>query len=116
MSIRKISKLTLVLSVFIVYNYLLVIKKREGVINLPIIIKAKKNQSTGDIIRQFKKASAGAGTVQIVKDRRYFAKPSRLKATATAERSRLKKRAHSLKKRKNVSPNALARIQQRLGA
>lgn len=85
-------------------------------IYLPIIIKAKKNQSTGDIIRQFKKASASAGTVQIVKDRRYFAKPSRIKADLTADRSRLKKRARSLKNRKNVSPTALVRINQRLGA
>ncbi|HNV45016.1 30S ribosomal protein S21 [Candidatus Woesebacteria bacterium] len=85
-------------------------------INLPVIIKAKKNQSTADVIRQFKKASASAGTVQIAKDRRYFAKPSRIKADKTAERSRLKKRAQSLKKRKNVSPAAIARIQQRLGS
>ncbi|MFA6813971.1 MAG: 30S ribosomal protein S21 [Candidatus Pacebacteria bacterium] len=85
-------------------------------INLPVIIKAKKNQSTGDVIRQFKKASASAGTVQIAKDRRYFTKPSRIKADRTAERSRLKKRSRSLKNRKNVSPSAIARIQQRLGS
>jgi len=86
------------------------------VISLPVIIKAKKNQSTNDVIRQFKKASASAGTVQIAKDRRYFAKPSRIKADSTAERSRLKKRSQSLKKRKNVSPVAIAKIQQRLGS
>ncbi len=93
-----------------------IVNSREGVISLPVIIKAKKNQSTGDVIRQFKKAIAVAGVVQIAKDRRYFAKPSRIKADVTADKSRLKKRAQSLKKRKNVSKTAIAKIQQRLGA
>lgn len=83
---------------------------------MPIIIKAKKNQSTGDVLRQFKKAVANAGVVQIAKDRRYFAKPSRIKAAATAEHSRLKRRARSLKKTKNISPIAIMKIQQRLGS
>ena len=85
-------------------------------ISLPIIIRAKKNQSTNDVIRQFKKAIANAGVVQIAKDRRYFAKPSRVKATGVAERSRLKRRARSLKKTKNISPIAIRKIQQRLGS
>ena len=85
-------------------------------IALPIIIKAKKNQSTGDVIRQFKKAVAGSGVVQIAKDRRYFQKPSRIKSTQVAERSRLKRRSRSLKKTKNISPVAIRKIQQRLGS
>lgn len=83
---------------------------------LPIIIKAKKNQSTSDIIRQFKKVVAGAGVVQVAKDRRFFQKPSRIKASKVAERSRLKRRARSLKKMKNISPVAISKIQQRLGS
>lgn len=83
---------------------------------LPIIIKAKKNQSSSDLIRQFKKAVAASGIVQIVKDRRYFQKPSRVKATKTAEMSRLKRRAHSLSKTKNISPLTIAKIRARLGA
>ena len=83
---------------------------------MPIIIKAKKNQSTSDIIRQFKKVVAGAGVVQVAKDRRFFQKPSRIKASKVAERSRLKRRARSLKKMKNISPVAISKIQQRLGS
>jgi ribosomal protein S21 len=86
------------------------------VIFLPIIIKAKKNQSTSDVIRQFKKVVAGAGVVQVAKDRRFFQKPSRIKASKVAERSRLKRRARSLKKMKNISPVAISKIQQRLGS
>lgn len=83
---------------------------------LPIVIRAKKNQSTSDLIRQFKKAVAATGVVQIVKDRRYFQKPSKIKSLKTAEHSRLKKRAHSLKKTKNISPIAIAKIRARLGS
>lgn len=68
------------------------------------------------MIRQFKKAVSMAGVVQIAKDRRYFQKPSRLKSIKTAEHSRLKRRAHSLKKMKNISPTTIAKIQQRLGS
>lgn len=82
---------------------------------MPIVIKAKKSDSTNDVIRRFKKAVAATGIVQIVKDRRYFRKPSKIKSTITANNNRLKRRARSLKNRKNVSPAALVRINQKLG-
>jgi ribosomal protein S21 len=83
---------------------------------LPIVIRAKKNQSTSDLIRQFKKAVVATGVVQIVKDRRYFQKPSKIKSLKTAELSRLKKRAHSLGKTKNISALTIAKIRARLGS
>lgn len=82
---------------------------------MPIIVKAKKSESTNDLIRKFKKLTAAADIVQIVKDRRYFQKPSKVKSTKTAESSRLEKRARSLKRTKNISPQVLAKINQRLG-
>jgi ribosomal protein S21 len=82
---------------------------------LPIIVKAKKSESTNDLIRKFKKLTAAADVVQIVKDRRYFQKPSKVKSMKTSENSRLEKRARSLKRMKNISPQVLAKINQRLG-
>jgi len=82
---------------------------------MAIVIKAKKSDSTNDLIRRFKKAVAATGIVQIVKDRRYFKKPSKVKSERTATNNRLKRRARTLKKRKNVSPAALVRINQKLG-
>ena len=81
---------------------------------LPIIIKAQANDSTSDVIKRFKKASIATDIVQIVKDRRYYRKPSRLRAVHTIEMIRLRKRARSLKKLKNISPQVLARIAERL--
>ncbi|HAZ73158.1 bS21 family ribosomal protein [Patescibacteria group bacterium] len=83
---------------------------------MPIVIRAKKNQSTSDLIRQFKKAVAATGLVQIVKDRRYFQKPSKIKSLKTAENSRLRKRAHSLRKTKNISALTISKIRARLGS
>lgn len=81
---------------------------------MPIIVKAKKNESFNDLFKRFKKKVIVSDIVQKVKDRRYHQKPSRLKATKTAERSRLKKRLHSLKKTKNISPIAIGKIVERM--
>lgn len=82
---------------------------------MPLIVKAKKNQSANDLIRQFKKVSLISGIVDLVKDRRYFQKPSKKRAIKKIEKIRLQKRARSLKRMKNISPQVLSRINERLG-
>lgn len=82
---------------------------------LPVIVKAKKNQSTNDLIRQFKKVSIASGIVDLVKERRFFQKPSKKRAIKKIEKNRLQKRARSLKKMKNISPQVISRINERLG-
>ncbi len=83
---------------------------------MPIIIKAQANDSTGDVTKRFKKASITTDIVQMVKDRRYYQKPSKIRAVRKIEMSRLRKRARSLKKLKNISPQVLTRINERLSA
>lgn len=82
---------------------------------MAIVVRAKKSDSTNDVIRKFKKASVASGIVQKIKDSRYFRKPSQIRAEKTATRSRLKRRARSLKKMKNISPQVIARINLKLG-
>ena len=82
---------------------------------MPIIVKAKKNQSANDLIRQFKKVSIASGIVDLIKDRRFFQKPSKKRAIKKIEKNRLQKRARSLKKMKNISPQVITRINDRLG-
>lgn len=81
---------------------------------MPIIIKAQGNESTNDLIKKFKKATIATDVVQIVKDRRYYQKPSRIKAVRKIQVNRLRKRARSLKKMKNISPQVLVRIAEKL--
>lgn len=83
---------------------------------MPIIIKAQGSDNTNDLIKKFKKATASADVVQIVKDRRYYQKPALKRAKHKIEMSRLRKRARSLKKMKNISPQVLTRINERLSA
>lgn len=82
---------------------------------MAIVVRAKKGDSTNDVIRKFKKASVASGIVQKVRDNRYYRKPSKIKAEKTATRSRLKRRARSLKKMKNISSQVISRINQKLG-
>lgn len=81
---------------------------------MPIVVRAKKNQSIGDLIKTFKKMVAMSDVVQIVKDRRFYIKPSQIKAAKVTEFSRLRRRSRSLKKMKNVSPQVVSRINDRL--
>lgn len=83
---------------------------------MPIIIKAQGNDSTNDLIKKFKKVTIATDIVQTVKDRRYYQKPSKVRAARTIEIKRLQKRARSLKKMKNVSPQVIARIQERISS
>lgn len=77
---------------------------------MPIIVKAKGNDSTSDVIRKFKKTVAATDIVQKVKDRSFFQKPSQVKKVKKDEKRRSKKRLQSLKKMKNVSSERLDRL------
>ncbi len=81
---------------------------------MPIVVKASGSESTHDVIKKFKKAAADSDIVQRSKNRRFFQKPSQLRAVKKTEMRRLKKRSRALKKQKNVSPASLVRIHERL--
>jgi ribosomal protein S21 len=83
---------------------------------MPIIIKPHGNDSTGDLIKRFKKAVITTDVVQKAKDRRYYKKPSQVRAERTIERLRLQKRTRSLKKMKNISPQVIARLEERISS
>jgi len=84
------------------------------VILLPIIVKARGNDSTSDLIRKFKKIVAGADIVQKVKDRTYYQKPSQEKQVRKNELRRAHKRLRSLKRSKNVAAEDIERLVQAL--
>jgi ribosomal protein S21 len=74
----------------------------RGCFFLPIIIKARNDDSSGDIVKKFKKIVAAADIVQIVKDRRYYQKPSEKRTIIMNEYRRTEKRARIFKKMKNI--------------
>lgn len=81
---------------------------------MPIVVKADSNDSTGDVIRKFKKAAAATNVVQIAKDRRYHQKPSKLRAQKKIEKNRLRRKMRSLKKTKNISAESIERLKERI--
>lgn len=81
---------------------------------MPIIIKAKQGDSTHDVIKKFKKAVAASDIVTKARDRRFFKKPSAVRTEKKSEKRRLRKRAQSLKKMKNISAEVMQKINERL--
>ncbi len=81
---------------------------------MAIIVKAQGSDNTNDVIKKFKKAIATTDIVQKAKDRRYFKKPSQVRAEKKIQMTRLRRRARVLKRTKNISPAALQRINERL--
>ena len=83
---------------------------------MPIIVKAQGSDSTLDVIKKFKKATAGSNVIVDARERAYYRKPSQVRAVKKIEMKRLRKRSRSLKKMKNISPQAIQRINDRLSA
>lgn len=81
---------------------------------MPIIIKAQKGDSSGSLVRKFKKAVSAMDIVQRARDRRYHKKPSTLKAERLSEKRHLRKRLKTLKRMKNVSPQSLDRLREKI--
>ena len=81
---------------------------------MPVIIKAKKNENTGSLMRRFKKTISALEIVQNARDRRYFKKPSTLKAELKSEKRHLRKKLKTLKKMKNVPARSLQSLREKI--
>ncbi len=81
---------------------------------MPIVIKAQKGDSTRDLIRQFKKATAATDIVNKVKDRRFYIKRAQEMNVLKSQKRRLKNKIRSLKKMKNISPRVIEYLTERL--
>ena len=79
---------------------------------MPVIVKAKARDNTNDLIRRFKKATTATDVVQQAKDRRFYTKPSQVRAQIKNDLRRGKKRRLSIKRMKNVPVRMLPRQQQ----
>lgn len=81
---------------------------------MPIIIKAKSKDNNNSLIREFKKITAITDIVQKVRDRRYFQKPSQVKAVKKIAKNRLQRKIRVLKHTKNISMDVIDRMTARL--
>lgn len=83
---------------------------------MPIIVKAKKGDSASNLIRKFKKLVSASEIVQKTRDRRYFKKPSTLKAERLSEKRHLRKKLKTLKKMKNVPSRSLESLRSKINS
>ncbi len=81
---------------------------------MAIVIKANKDDSTGKLIRRFKKAVKAEDIVQKAKDRRYYQKPATIRARRKSKKRHLRKKLKTLKKMKNVSPKSIKHLKQKI--
>lgn len=63
---------------------------------MPVVVKAKKNQSTGDVIKQFKRLTIIANVQDIAKNRQFHMKPALKKNIKNNELKRQRRRAKRL--------------------
>lgn len=65
---------------------------------MPIVIRAKKNDNTGDVIKKFKKIVAVAEVLENAKNREFHFKPSAIKNIKMNELKRQKRRMRLIQK------------------
>lgn len=63
---------------------------------MPIVIRAKKSDSTSDVIKRFKKLVTIANVLDIARSREFHFKPSALKNIRLNELKRQKRRAKKI--------------------
>ncbi|MBD3250770.1 MAG: 30S ribosomal protein S21 [Candidatus Pacebacteria bacterium] len=83
---------------------------------MAVIVKAKKGDSAGSLIRRFKKAVSAQDIVRRARDRRYHKKPSQIKAERLSEKRHLRKRLKTLKRMKNISPESLKNLREKINS
>lgn len=60
---------------------------------MPTIVKAKKDEPAGSVIRRFKKQVMQDGVLKDIKKKEYYVKPSQLRKEKKKEWERQKRRA-----------------------
>ena len=83
---------------------------------MTIVVKNRGNESVNDMIKRFKKISVAMDIQTQVKDRQYHLKPSQVRKNNNNDNRRLRRRLRGLKKMKNISPEIIARMHEKLSS
>lgn len=90
--------------------------REGGEIIMSIIVKNRGNESVNDLIKRFKKISVSLDINTLVRDRQYHLKPSQVRKNAVNDNRRLRRRLRGLKKMKNISPDIITRMHDKLSS
>lgn len=83
---------------------------------MSIVVKNRGNESVNDLIKRFKKISVSLDVNTLVRDRQYHLKPSQVRKNAVNDNRRLRRRLRGLKKMKNISPDIITRMHDKLSS
>ncbi|MCL2110169.1 bS21 family ribosomal protein [Microgenomates group bacterium] len=81
---------------------------------MAIVIKARPGDSTGDLVKRFKKAVTSSNMLVKVKDRQFHQRPSQARKMAGNDMRRLARRLRGLKKMKNIDPEIISRMTDKI--
>jgi ribosomal protein S21 len=81
---------------------------------MTIVVKNRGSENVNDLIKRFKKISIALDVQQLVKDRQFYLKPSQVRKNNVNDNRRLRRRLRGLKKMKNISPDIINRMHDKL--
>ena len=81
---------------------------------MSIIVKNRGNEPVNDLIKRFKKISVAMDVQTQVKERQYHLRPSQVRKNNKNDNRRLRRRLRGLKKMKNISPDIIHRMHEKL--
>jgi ribosomal protein S21 len=81
---------------------------------MTIVVRNRGSEPANELVKRFKKISVALDVQQLVKDRQYFLKPSQIRKNNKNDNRRLRRRLRGLKKMKNMSPEIIVRMNDKL--
>lgn len=81
---------------------------------MSIVVKNRGGEPVNELIKRFKKISIALDVQTLVKDRQYHLRPSQVKKNLKNDNRRLRRRLRGLKKMKNISPDIISRMSDKL--
>ena len=83
---------------------------------MTIVVKNLGSETVGDMVKRFKKITVAMDIQTLVKDRQYHLRPSQVRKNNKNDNRRLRRRLRGLKKMKNISPEIIARMHEKLSS
>ncbi|MBQ6437752.1 30S ribosomal protein S21 [bacterium] len=80
------------------------------------MVKNRGGETVNDMVKRFKKITVAMDIQAQVKDRQYYLRPSQVRKNNENDNRRLRRRLHGLKKMKNISPEIIARMNEKLSS
>jgi ribosomal protein S21 len=81
---------------------------------MTIVVKNRGSEPANELIKRFKKISVALDVQQLVKDRQYHLRPSQIRKNNISDSRRLRRRLRGLKKMKNIAPEIIVRMNDKL--